>query len=279
VPLEPLPPPGTPGSIRGQIEVPAGVPFPSAWTLSIRPSRSLFSQGASAPQTLEFSGETRQFHIESLSAAGYDLFAEAPGLVSRVSPVLLSGHALHPFVVLRLDPTGFLEGDVVDAAGAAIQHLPVQLQRHGATVPVKTRTDALGRFYFEDVREGLYALRLGEGQNPMVQQRKLHFHPPSMRVPTFEVPLLGQLDVRVVDTALRPVEGARVQGSAKTGGYFDFHADAEGRGYAHLLPEGRYRIYAQHKTAGRGQATLELAPGERQELELILEPQRVRDAR
>lgn len=261
------------GSIRGSVGVPRGVPFPARWSVEVGPSRSLVGRERAETRRLELTSDEREFAFEDLPLGGYDVRARAEGMNSLPLAVLLQRGSPDPYVSLELTPAGTLSGFVVDAELAPLEGLAVTLRATGPGGGAErvTRTDPAGRYVFERVLDGPYQLLVGHPANPVAPTKNIVFRAPSLHVPRIEVPTLGRVQVLVFDGNFQPVEGARVRGSGKNGGYVDDHTNERGEAWAHLLPAGRYRLYADFD--GRTErTTFELSEGEFRQVEIRFEP-------
>ena len=262
------------GSIRGVVDVPRGTPFPARWSVEIGPSRSLLGRERAARRQLEFTGDQREFAFEELPLGGYDVRARAEGMNSLPIAVLLQRGNPDPYVSLQLTPAGTLSGFVVDGELAPVEALAVTLRGTGPGSGAErlTRTDPAGRYVFEKVLDGTYELLVGHTANPVSTSKNIIFRAPTLHVPRIELPTLGRIQVLVFDANFQPVQGARVRGTGgKDGGYVDDITNERGEAWGHLLPAGRYRIYADSE--GRtARATFELSAGEFREVEIRFEP-------
>lgn len=259
------------GSIRGHIEVASEEPFPRRWQLVLAPSTTLPARERALPLTLTYEDGRQDFGVSDLPLGGYDVRAEAEGFNGPVQPVLLERGSEHPFVNLRLIPAGFLEGRIADAGGLPAEGVPVTLLTMPDGGERVTETDAAGVFRFERVTDGPYELLIGRLTSPVLPERRpLRFTAPSMTFPDIQLPPLGGLDLRVVDSLDRPIEGVRVRGSGTKGGLIEETSDADGRISVRHLPPGHYRIRLEHAQLGERRVAVDLEAGEIEEASLRL---------
>jgi len=100
-----------------------------------------------------------------------------------------------------------------------------------------------GIYRFDAVPAGAYELLVGRATAPVMPERRpLRFTAPSMTFPDIQLPPLGELSLRVVDSLERPLEGVEVRGSGRNGGTIERTTDYDGRVIAKHLPPGHYRL-------------------------------------
>lgn len=268
-----LAPDGRPvGVLRGQVEVPAGVTFPDRWTLVLEPSRFVSGSEHAEARRVEIEGD-KSFRVTELPLGGYDVYPTADGFTSRRAPVNLHPRRENVFVVLQMERAAFVDGRVLDVDGAVVEGLAMTLELASTRERRTTTTDHLGFYRFDSVADGEYRLLVGPPDAPVLDPRTLAVRPPSLAIPTIEVPALESLRIRVVDAIGAPVEGARVRGSGADGGYVDGVTDARGEILTPLLPPGRYRLRSAVDDVGRGFLAFQLqALGETQEAVIELRP-------
>jgi len=236
------------GSLRGHIEVSGENPFPQTWRLVLRPSNTLPAREHAVSRSIEFSDARTEFEVAELPLGGYDVHGEAPGFNGQVLPVLLEPGNEHPFVNLRFVPCGTLEGRILDAdslpaEGVKVTLLAVPEESLAGTVT----TDASGVYRFEQLADGEYEILVGEATAPLMPERRpVRFMAPRLTFPDIDLPQLGQLLVRVVDSLARPLEGVEVRGSGTHGGVIDGRTDYDGRLVVKHLPAGQFRLRLQH---------------------------------
>lgn len=235
------------GSLRGHVEVSGEEPFPKVWRLVLRASTTLPAREQAVARTLEFADGRTDFEVPGVPLGGYDVCAEAPGFNGQVLPVLLEPGNEHPFVNLHLVPAGSLEGRILDARGDPAEGVPVTLFAVSDNAAIEARTDAAGIFRFEKLADGAYELLVGKATAPLVPERRpVRFRAPHLTFPDIELPALGEIHVRVVDSLARPLEGVEVLGSGTNGGLVEGRTDFDGRLVVRHLPAGHFRLRLQH---------------------------------
>jgi hypothetical protein len=267
---------GPRGSLRGRLEVQGEEPLPDTWRLIARPSRFLPERETAVERRLEFTDGRREFVLPDLPLGGYDVQAEAEGFNGQVLPLLLERGGEHPFVVLHLVPAGTLEGRVVDSEKAPAEGIPISLFDQQSGAAREAVTDARGVFRFEKLPDGAYDLLIGKDTAPLVRERRpVRFSAPRLTFPEIELPPLGTIDLRVVDSLSRPLEGVEVRGSGTNGGLVDGRTDFEGRIVARHLPAGHFRLRLEHPaldSAYSRRITLEVNAGAVAEARVPLGP-------
>ena len=235
------------GSLRGHIEVSGEEAFPQQWRLVLRPSTTLPGRENAVARALEFADGRRDFEVRDVPLGGYDVSGEAARFNGRVQPVLLEPGSEHPFVNLIFVPAGLLEGRILDAHGAPAEGVPVTLFGESATIVSEVSTDASGIFRFAELPDGAYDLLVGKATAPLLPERRpVRFQAPHLTFPDVELPLLGEIHVRVVDSYARPIEGVEVRGSGTSGGLVEGRTDFDGRLVARHLPAGHFRLRLEH---------------------------------
>jgi hypothetical protein len=213
----------------------------------LRPSTTLPAREHAAHRVLEFSGARQDFEVADVPLGGYDVSAEAAGFNGQVMAVLLEPGNEHPFVNLRMVPAGLLEGRVLDARGTPAEGIPVTLFTVSDNVPTEAWTDAQGVFRFAQLPDGSYELLVGKATAPLLPERRpVRFQAPHLTFPDIELPPLGEIHVRVVDSLARPLEGVEVRGSGTNGGMVEGRTDFDGRLLVKHLPAGHFRLRLQH---------------------------------
>lgn len=238
---------GRRGSLRGHVEVEGEDPFPRVWRLVVRPSTTLPERERAITRTLVFEAGQRDFVVADLPLGGYDLFAEAEAFNGQVLPVLLEPGAEHPFVNLRMVPAGTLEGFVQDAHERPAEGIPMTLFAVADNHAREALTDASGLYRFEKLPDGAYELLVGRASAPLVPERQpVRFLAPHLTFPDITLPALGEIQLRVVDSLARPLEGVEVRGSGTNGGVIEGKTDFDGRLVARHLPAGHFRMRIRH---------------------------------
>ncbi len=235
------------GSLRGHIEVSGEEPFPRNWRLVLRASKTLPAREHAAPRTLDFSDGRADFEVPDVPLGGYDVCGEAAGFSGQIHPVLLEPGNEHPFVNLRMVPAGLLEGRILDARRNPAEGIPVTLFALADNAASEAWTDANGLFRFERVADGAYELLVGKATAPLLPERRpVRFQAPRLTFPDIELPALGEIHVRVVDSLARPLEGVEVRGSGTNGGLVEGRTDFDGRLVVRHLPAGHFRLRLAH---------------------------------
>jgi hypothetical protein len=231
------------GSLRGHVEVSGEEPFPRVWRLELVPSATLPRRELAETRTLEFVHGEQDFAVSELALAGYDVRAMASGFNGLALPVLLEPGNEHPFVNLRMVPAGSLTGRVLDANGAPAEGIPVTLFGVTDGDQREAVSDARGLYEFVGLPDGAYELLFGKAEAPLIRERRpVRFQAPSLTFPDTELPPLGAIAVRVVDSLARPLEGLLVRGSGTNGGVVEGTTDFDGRLLARHLPAGHFRL-------------------------------------
>jgi len=238
---------GQQGSLRGHLEVQGEEPFPARWRLVLRPSITLPGREHAVARTLEFADGRQEFEVPDVPLGGYDVSAEAERFNGPAQGVLLEPGNEHPFVNLILVPAGVLEGRILDAHGMPAEGVPITLFDAHSVVHGEAWTDASGVFRFEGLPDGAYDLLVGKLTAPLLPERRpVRFRAPHLTFPDVELPPLGEIHVRVVDSFARPLEGVEVRGSGSNGGLIEGRTDFDGRLVARHLPAGRFRLRLEH---------------------------------
>ncbi|MEQ1891968.1 MAG: carboxypeptidase-like regulatory domain-containing protein [Planctomycetota bacterium] len=231
------------GSLRGHVEVSGEEPFPRVWQLELRPSATLPGRESAEVRTLEFTRGEQDFEVSELALGGYDVRAAASGFNGLLLAVPLEAGNEHPFVNLRLVPAGMLTGRVLEADGAPAEGIPVTLFGVANGDVREAASDALGVYRFEGLPDGAYELLFGRATAPLIPERRpVRFSAPGLTFPDTELPALGAIAVRVVDSLARPLEGILVRGSGTNGGLIEGTTDFDGRLLARHLPAGHFRL-------------------------------------
>jgi len=242
---------GKTGSIRGRIEVTGEDPFPNHWRLVVRPSHTLAHRESAVERSLEFLDGRQEFELGPLPLGGYDVHGEAEGFNGQLLPVPLEPGNEHPWISLRLVPAGVLEGKILDPGGLGASGIPITLFEVTSGEAREAMTDATGTYRFPALQDGSYELLIGRETAPLIPERRpLRFQAPRLTFPDIELPVLGKLRVRVVDSLERPLEGIEIIGSGTNGGIVEGTTDYNGTLLAEHLPAGRYRLRLSHAGIG-----------------------------
>lgn len=251
------------GTLRGEVTTSPGVPFPSHWTLEIGPSKVLEGRERAVSRILDFSGDERTFHIPDVPLAGYSLVAKAADMSTRTHNALLVEGRSSSFIVMRLEPAGFLDGSVFDEQGRPAEGLTVTLLDESSSRRIKTTVDAAGGYLFPAVPDGEYRIVFGPPTSPLAPDRELSFRAPSLHFPNTTIPVTGTVVFMVQELDGRPVPDARLRGFGSEGGVVDTVSGYDGWVTVRFLPPGRYRVNAtSHLPNGtvdlKGQAAFDL---------------------
>ena len=251
------------GSIRGLVTAGKGDEVPETFTIHIGPSDSLF--GRELAESSSQVCTSPEFVFDDLPLGGYDVWIEAEAMNSRRNPVLLTQTAPSPYVILRVAPTGFLDGYVMNLDGRPAQDLRVELAAVFTEDRLETTTRADGFYIFHDVPDGEYRILFGPQQAPLVPPRDLAFQAPSMRFPKIELPPTVDILIHTTNHVGEAVGDVTVTGFGKPEGRIEITTDFGGLGWARNLPPGRYRIAARNEEGLSAKITLEVANESRQE--------------
>ncbi len=259
------------GTLRVRARAPAGTRLPERWTLVVVPSAVLIGGEHAERRRLERGQDDERTVLEDLQLGGYEVRVEAERMNARpVRVMLVRPDRSDRTVFLEFSAAGYLSGLVIDADGYNVEGLPIALEPAEGGIAREATTDAVGRYRFEHVLDGEYSLHVGGTMNPIGDPRELQFRAPSLTMPTIEVPLLGELEVRVVDAAGFEVAGARVIGWGREGGSVDATTNAQGACRARFLPPGWYSLIAAHPDLGSLRRRVQLQAGETGTVEIRL---------
>jgi hypothetical protein len=153
-----------------------------------------------------------------------------------------------------------LRGRLTDERELGVEDVRVALESAARAVS-EAITRADGTFSFPPLPEGDYALVAGDPLGPLLPRRILRLDG-ELGEQELRVPVLLELEVRVLDEQGVAVPEAEVEGAGEKGGRVAGLTDAEGRLLAVQLPPGNYRIFARHSSRGRGNRIFTLSgPG------------------
>jgi len=156
-------------------------------------------------------------------------------------------------------PAAHLAGALADPLGRWVGELPVHW-RTGRQVARSTTSDVFGAFQLADLPCVPGELVLGDPSSPIAPPRPLELQPGVVDLGTIEVPLLGELLLRVLDEEGRPVADVGLSGTGDRGGSIVARSGPDGEARARLLPRGMYRVFGSHPDHGRGNTVFEYAP-------------------
>lgn len=258
------------GSIRGRLVVDPGVIFPERWTVVVGPSRRAFGTSPAERRRVDYTGDTAEFVVPDLPLGGYEVRVEAPGMNSKRAVALLTRVSAHPYLIVTVSPTGFIDGFVIGGDSLPAEGIRVTLERRDNQERVETRTRPDGLYRFDSVRDGEYRLIFGPPEKPLVPVRELSFEAPSMRFPNIELPKTVEILIHTRDHLRSRLAGVTVTGFGDKGGRIELVSDSLGEGRASNLPPGRYRVLGHTDDGRRARSTfmVEEIPG--QEFYLLL---------
>ena len=258
------------GSLRGVLLDRTGNGIPLNWTLVLSPNVAIRTPTPRRELRFEFHAGEERFHVKDVPLGAYDVWIDALNANRRTTPVLLVRGSESPFISLELYARGYLEGVVLDEAGATVADLQVSLLSVSKRGDRTTRTDGAGRYLFDDLIDGDYQLVIGARHNPLVGPEDLSFQAPSLHYPLRRVPELGSVRVRAVDSSHFPIAGARVDGFAPDGGVLAGESGSEGYCVVGNLVPGRYRLSVRGVGDSVGRGTCTVSAGQQTELEIII---------
>lgn len=234
------------GHIRGFVQAPPGIEFPTEWVLTVEPSTSLIGREHAETRKLEFHNGEREFDLRELAFGGYMLRASAFGLASGAQHLLLARPAdVELYVSMQLAVTAFIEGSVRYEDSTPAIGLELALEPRPAGVRAIAISDSIGHFLFTDVKSGGYTLHFGNPENPVRKPIEVNVSGPAEHLADAIVPKMCELIVRVLDAQGLPARGVKVDGYGDHGGRFDSETNGDGEYRARFLPAGRITVGAQ----------------------------------
>ena len=260
------------GTLRVRARTPPGVPFPEHWTLVLEPSDVLIGGQYARGRRLAVAGGEQELVLEDVPLGGYSVRAEAARMNCERKLILLAqpNERDRP-VFLELKPAGFLTGRVLDAEGGDVPGVSVVLEALASGTRRTALTDPAGAYLFEGVLDGEYRLFAGVPESPLAPARELAFTAPSLTMPDIELPVLGQLELLVLEPGDLPAPDLHVTGYGKQGGRIDVTTDEHGEAVARFLPAGWFTVLAHHGDGGRTRVRVELEPGQSRSVVIVLE--------
>jgi hypothetical protein len=234
-----------PGIIRGRITAVEGVELPQIWTLIIEPHPFLKGHERAVTRRIEFTNGEREFKVQGLPLAGYNVQALAAGLNDVACSALLVEGSADVFVSPQFRRAGFIDGNVVDSRGAPVEGMTVTIIAEDTHARSSVQTDAAGNFAIRDVTDGNYSLAVGSPDAPLMKPKRLSFKAPSMRFPTCRLPETGSLRVLTVDPAGKPLANVAVSGFSTSGAALRAATDGRGAAIVRYLAPGKYRLEAK----------------------------------
>lgn len=260
------------GTLRITVRTGPAVAFPESWTLVLEPSDVLIGGQYARGRRVVVTGGEQELVLDDVPLGGYSVRAEAPRMNGVLQRVLLARpHENDRHVFLELKPAGFLTGRVVDGEGNDVAGVPIVLEPFDAGTRRTARTDPAGVYLFEDVLDGEYRLYAGVPESPLVAARELAFSAPSLTMPDFELPLLGELSILVLELGDIPAPAIHITGFGQEGGRIDVTTNDRGEALARFLPPGWFTVLAQHGDGSRTRARVQLEPGETREVVIVLQ--------
>jgi hypothetical protein len=237
------------GRLRGEIILGPRVSMPREWTLVLEPHPWNLGRDRARSTRVEHSNGETEFDAPDLPLAAWQVRVETRGLNSTRADVLLVKSSPEAHVVLRLDPPGFIDGEVLDADGQPAEGVLMVLEAGGARR--EARSDRLGMWRFDEVVDGSHRLWTGSPEAPLLAPLELDFSAPSLRAPRRQLPPCGGLIVDVLGPGGAPMVDALVTGFGDPRGALRGRTDAFGTLAEHWLQPGNWRV--QVRTAdGRG---------------------------
>jgi hypothetical protein len=263
------------GTIFGEVQVEAGVPFPETWTLTLEPSRVAEGRDKAVTRTIQSEPGQRDFQLRDLPMASYRLSVTAEGLVARPQEVALfklAGYEHMPgvnviHVTSRLVRVASVEGRVRQASGDMAVDFPVYLidRKNPNEGRMEAVTDSAGGFKFPDVSSGNWILRTGHPVHSATSPQPVLVHLQPVALDEILLPPLSSLEVETTDAYGRPFPDVELVGYLRGSGNGSFRAktDAYGRATMRYLTPGPWRVNATDKLEGlRCRLDVALLPGE-----------------
>ena len=251
------------GRLRGELTVAPGIAPPREWTLVLEPHPWMSGRQRARAMRVEHKAGEREFDVPDLPLAAWQVRAEVPGLNSTRADVLLVRASPDSHVVLRLEPAGLVDGEVIDADHAPAEDLLVVLERAADKSRRETRTNPAGYWRFDDVVDGEYTVWFGRPEQPLLQPFPLQFVAPTLRFPKKQLPVCGALDIVVTDTRLAPQPDVEVTGFGDPQGTLQGVTGLDGTLKESWLWPGQYRLQARAKDGRVVDATVLVDPRQR----------------
>lgn len=228
------------GRLRGEIVLGTRVDMPREWTLVLEPHPWNLGRDRARTTRVEHAAGEREFEVPDLPLAAWQVRVEARGLNSTRADVLLVRGSPDAHVVLRLDPPGLIDGELVDAAGEPAEGVLVVLEAHGERR--EARSDQRGAWRFDEVVDGLHRIWTGPPEAPLLQPLEVDFAAPSLRAPRRQLPVCGALELEVREPGGAPAVDARITGFGDPQGALRGRTDASGRLVERWLWPGEWRL-------------------------------------
>lgn len=241
------------GTLRGTVDLSIGDQFPSSWTLVIEASTSLAGAQHAEPRRVDFPGDQRDFEVEDLPLAGYNVRAEAKGFNGLGMPVLLERASPSAYLMLQISPSGYITGRVTNKLLEPLDGLEIWLFQGSPPAfgqpsegSQMTKSLADGTYTFDQVLDGPHTLIFGAPIAPIVPPLALQFRAPVLTVPSPKFPDMTKLRLMITDEDNLPLAGAMIRGSGSNGGSFEYETLPDGiLMLPHLVP-GHYRFVVTH---------------------------------
>lgn len=262
------------GVLRGHVQVLETDRPTDGWHLELVPSRIYAGSEHAEGRTQRYTSDAFDFRIEDLPFGAYDVRAVAAGYNGAWLSFVLDASHDDSFVNLSLLPAGFLEGQVVDGEGNALEGIGLWLVAEADGSRLRATSDAFGRYRFERVPDGAYDLVLGSLEDPYREPERLAFRAPSMTLPPLELAGLGILIVQVLDPDEVPVIDAHVTGNAPGVGKLDGRTDVQGTLVVEHLAQGRAHLRVTHPGFADTRRSADVGPGIERTLQIFLRPPR-----
>ncbi len=251
------------GSLRGLLTTRDGSPPPLPYTLFVGPSGTIEGREYAVLRQSEM--HQAEFELKDLPLGGYDAWVNAPGMNSRRSPVLLTQVANSPYIILKVFPTGYLDGYVVNEDGRPAQDLRVELaQAYGEGRRI-TQTRADGSYLIEDIPDGDYTLSFGPQERPLLPSRDLQFSAPGMHFSKVVLPPTSDIQFWTVDIFGKAIPDVTVRGFSRPGGRIEVVTDGRGHGWARNVPPGKYTLTSQDEEGRKAKSAFVVSGEQNQE--------------
>jgi len=254
---------GSGATISGEIEFEGAAELPDAWTLWIRPSRFIEGTSTAIERRSEYAGNERTFVEQDLPLGGYAVSVVAPGWNCPTQNTVLlkiKGRSdlpgkLHSRLLFKLRPAGTLTGSVITHTNEPADGLSVTLIDRASGERIQTSTDPAGRYRF-DVIDAQYRLVLGDETRPLLEPHDVNFKGPLMQLDEQQLPETTALTLALLDEFGEGVPEATVRGFGTAP--IDAVSDAGGIVYIPYLPQGKYRVRAEHRSGRKGKVDFDL---------------------
>lgn len=250
------------GKVEIHLAVPAGVAVPERWTVTFTPAVARLGGERAVGRRVEVtSGPTVE--IDDVQLGAYTVRASAGDMESEPYEFeLRKPDEVDVVFPLTLRERGYISGRVVDARGTPVAGLAVHLLAQRGEFRREVKTDASGTYTFPKVPDGDYRVRVGSPEAALAAVEDLSFVAPSAHLRDLSTPLMGTLNVRVVDENGVGLTGVKVQGLGLASGAFELLTGPDGRASVGPCVGGDLKLYASDPTAGNGDAQLHFHPDE-----------------